>query len=133
MSSGKPYVREVSRTRWFFRHPRYLRYMARELSCIFIGAHAFVLIFGVRALANGEAAYASFLRALQTPVAVALLIVALAFSVYHSITWFNLTPKAMRLQVGEEFLPDAAISGAHYAGWALATLVVLYWSGVFQL
>ena len=37
---GKPYVREVSRYGWFFRSPRYLRYMAREVTCVFIGLHA---------------------------------------------------------------------------------------------
>ncbi|NJM11039.1 MAG: hypothetical protein HC889_03255 [Synechococcaceae cyanobacterium SM1_2_3] len=36
--STKPYVREVSKFDWYFKHPRYMRYMAREVTCIFIGA-----------------------------------------------------------------------------------------------
>jgi fumarate reductase subunit C len=41
------------------------------------------------------------------------------------VTWFNLTPKALPLQVGEEFVPDWIIAGAHYAGWAVVSVVIL--------
>ncbi|HSH06948.1 MAG TPA: hypothetical protein VLA41_04745 [Burkholderiales bacterium] len=127
----KPYVREVPRTLWFLRHPRYLRYMAREFSCLFIGAYTLMLVVGLKRLAEGPEAYAAFLQALATPGAIAFHIVALAFSAYHSITWFRLTPKALPVQLGEDFLPDRVIAGAHYAGWGLVSLVVLWLAGAF--
>ncbi len=129
--SRKPYLREVPKTRWFFRHPRYLRYMAREVTCIFIGAYTLLLVAGIERLSAGQAAYEAFLRALQGPAAVLFLIVALGFALYHTATWFNLTPKALPIQVGGEFLPDAAITGAHYLGWVLVSLAILYWAGAF--
>jgi len=58
-------------------------------------------------------------------------VLALIFSVYHSVTWFNLTPKALPLQRGETFVPDGAISGAHFAAWAVLSLVVLTLAGAF--
>ena len=127
----KPYLREVPRVRWFLRHPRYLRYMAREFSCLFIGAYTLMLVVGLRRLAEGPEAYAAFLAALATPGAILFHGFALAFSLYHSITWFKLTPKALPVQLGEDFLPDRVIAGAHYAGWALVSLVVLWLAGAF--
>jgi amidase len=54
---GKPYVREVSRYGWFFRSPRYLRYMAREVTCVFIGLHALILIVALMRLSEGREAW----------------------------------------------------------------------------
>ena len=42
-----------------------------------------------------------------------------------------MTPKAMPVQIGENFLPDAVIVGAHYAGWLVASVALLFLAGVF--
>jgi len=126
----KPYVREMT-WRWIVRHPRYVRYMAREFSCLFIGGWTLLMVWGLKQLAEGPAAWAAFLECLQSPASIVFHVLALAFAVYHSITWFNLTPKALPLQVGEEFVPDAAISGAHFGAWAVLSLAVLYLAGAF--
>ncbi len=128
--SRKPYVREIT-SEWIFRHPRYLRYMVREFSCLFIGAWTLLMVWGLKQLAQGPAAWAAFLECLKSPASVGFHVLALAFAAYHSITWFNLTPKALPLQIGEEFVPDAAIAGAHFAVWAALSLAVLYFAGAF--
>jgi fumarate reductase subunit C len=128
--SRKPYVRKMT-SEWIFRHPRYLRYMTREFSCLFIGAWTLMLVCALARLSEGPAAWAAFLEGLKNPLIVAFHLVALAFAVYHSITWFNLTPKALPLQLGEEFVPDGAISGAHFAGWGVVSLAILYLAGAF--
>ena len=127
----RPFVREVSRTRWFFRHPRYMRYMAREVTCIFIAIYTVILIVGLARLVQGPEAYSGFLQALRTPGSIVFHIVALVFSLYHSFTWFNLAPKAMPVRVGDSALPHGAIAGAHYVVWVLLTLLVLWLAGVF--
>lgn len=129
--SRKPYVREIPKFRWFFRHPRYLRYMAREVTCLFIGAYTLLLVAGVKSLSEGPAAWRAFLEGLQSPASIVFHVLALGFALYHSVTWFNLTPKALPVQIGEDFLPDAVISGAHYAGWGLLSLAVLALAGAF--
>ncbi|HEX5091659.1 MAG TPA: fumarate reductase subunit C [Burkholderiales bacterium] len=128
--SRRPYVREES-WRWVLRHPRYLRYMAREFSCLFIGAWTFLLIVGLKRLAEGPQAWEAFLAALRSPLSVTFHVVALAFAVYHSITWFNLTPKALPLQLGESFVPDRLVSGAHFLGWGVLSAAVLWLAGAF--
>ena len=126
-----PYVRTIPKVRWFLRQPRYIRYMTRELSCLFIGAYTLLLVWGLRELAQGPDAWRAFVECLASPASVAFHIVALAFSVYHSVTWFNLTPKALPVQTGEAFVPDAVISGAHYAAWGLLSVVILVLAGAF--
>lgn len=128
--SGKPYLRPIT-SEWIFRHPRYVRYMVREFSCLFIGGYTLLLVAGFKSLSDGRAAYEAFLECLRSPASIAFHVLALAFAAYHSFTWFNLTPKAMPLQLGEEFVPDAVIAGAHLAVWGVLTLAVLYFAGAF--
>ena len=126
-----PYVRTIPKVRWFLRHPRYVRYMAREFTCLFIGAYTLLMVWGLRELANGPAAWQGFLESLRSPASVAFHLVALGFALYHSITWFNLTPKALPVQIGVDFLPDRAISGAHYAAWVVLSVAILFLAGAF--
>ena len=126
----RPYVRRET-WRWIFRHPRYLRYMTRELSCLFIGGYTLLLVAGLKSLSEGRAAYEAFIEGLGSPASIVFHLLALGFAMYHSATWFNLTPKALPVQVGETFVPEGVISGAHYAAWAVLSLAVLYLAGVF--
>lgn len=127
--SRKPYERPIT-SEWIFRHPRYVRYMVREFSCLFIGGWTLLMVWGLKSLAEGPAAWAAFLELLRSPASIAFQLVALAFAAYHSVTWFNLTPKALPLQMGEEFAPDWIVAGAHYAVWAALSAAVLFLGGV---
>jgi fumarate reductase subunit C len=128
--SRQPYTRPIT-SEWIFRHPRYVRYMVREFSCLFIGGWTLLMVWGLKALSEGHTAWAAFLGLLKTPASMVFHLLTLAFAAYHSITWFNLTPKAMPLQVGEEFAPDWVISGAHFVAWAVLSAAVLWLAGAF--
>jgi fumarate reductase subunit C len=125
--SRKPYIREVSKTRWFLRQPRYLRYMAREVTCIFILLFTFQLICALANLAHGQESFQAFLHALRSPLGVLFNLAALVATVYHSMSWFDVTPQAMPIQRGEEFVPGNVIVGAHYGAWAVVSLIILIW------
>jgi len=129
--SRRPYVREVSRTAWFFKRPRYMRYMAREVTCIFIGIYTIILLVGIARLSDGQVVYEGYLAALRQPSSILFHVLALAFSLYNSFTWFNVAPKALPIQVGEEFLPDSVVAGGHYVVWVGLSLFILFWAGVF--
>jgi fumarate reductase subunit C len=129
--SRNPLIREVPPTSWFFRHPRYMRYMAREVTCIFIGAYCLLLVCGLQALSGGQARYEAFLLSLKSPGMILFQITALIAAVYHASTWFNATQKAMPLQIGEDFVDGNIISGAHYVAWVVLSFVILFLAGVF--
>lgn len=126
-----PYIRKIPKATWYLRQGRYVRYMARELTSLFIGLHTFLLVCALGALSAGKEAYDGFIGVLQTPYYMAFLVLTLLFAIYHSISWFNVTPQAMPIQKGEDFLPGGIIIGAHYGIWAMATIVVLFVAGVF--
>lgn len=127
--SRKPYRRRVSATSWWLAQPRYIRYMAREVSCVFIGAYTGVVVAGLVRLSQGAEAWNGFVAALQPPASVAFHLLALAFALYHTTTWFNVTPKAMPMQIGETRLPGNVTIGAHYAGWAVVSALILFLAG----
>lgn len=128
--SRRPYVQEVSPTAWFFKRPRYMRYMAREVTSIFIGIYTIILLVGLARLSEGQAQYEGFLAALRQPLSIVFHVLALAFSLYNSFTWFNVAPKALPIQVGEGFMPDSVVAGGHYVVWVLLSLFILFWAGV---
>ena len=59
--SRRPYVRDLSKTGWWLNQPRYVRYMAREISALFVGIYVLILMAGLLGLSQGEAAYEDFL------------------------------------------------------------------------
>jgi fumarate reductase subunit C len=62
---------------------------------------------------------------MRSPAFLALNTVALAFVLFHSVTWFNLAPKAMVVRLGGRRVPDALIAGANYAAWLVLSAGVL--------
>lgn len=127
----KPFVREIPRASWYLSRKADTLHMVHELTSLFIGIYALVLLWGLRSLAEGQAAYESFLEGLSNPIFLAFQWLALIFTLVHAQSWFALTPKAMPIQIGEDFVPGPLISGAHYLAWFLFSLLLLYFAGVF--
>jgi fumarate reductase subunit C len=127
--SRRPYVRKVERS-WWLSHPRYISYMVRELTSLFVGLYCALLAVGLVRLAQGHAAWDGFVAAFSSPLGVTFQLLCLAFAVYHSVTWFMLTPKAMPLMMKGEPVPGKFIVGAHYAAWAVVSIVVLIGAGI---
>jgi fumarate reductase subunit C len=123
--SRNPYVQRLPKTTWFFRQPRYMRYMAREVTCLFIFAYSLFLVWALLRLSQGPEAYEAFLAALRSPVGIVSHLVMLGVAIYHSISWFSVTPQAMRIQKGEDFVPGETIVRGHYIVWGVVSFVVL--------
>lgn len=125
------YVRPVSKTTWYFANSKYAIHVLNELTSIFIGLYALILLWGIGAVARGPAAYQAFLDSLTGPGTLSLVWLTTIVIFYHAIAWFKVTPKAMVVQKGEEFVPGSLIAGAHYLIWIALSLVVLFLAGVF--
>ncbi len=111
---------------WWARKWSYARFILRELSSVSVAAYAVVLILLVRAVGAGPAEYRAFMEVFQTPLSIGLSVVAFAFAVLHSVTWFNLAPKAMVIRVGKTVVPPAAIAGMNYAAWIVVSAAVAW-------
>lgn len=121
----RPYRRPISKLWWLERRPYFL-FLIRELTSVFVDAYCLFLLYALHQLGQGPAAYAALLELLRSPLSIGLHLIVLAFVLYHTITWFNLTPKIMVVPVGEEQLPSALVAGAVYTGWIVVSTVILW-------
>ena len=120
-TTSKEYIRPMPAT-WWLKRKTFFLFIVRELTCVFVGGYAlFLLILGMQR--DDPQAFAALL---DSPLAIALQIIALPMVLYHSITWFNLTPKVFVLWRGEERVSPILIAGAHYVAWIIASAAVLW-------
>jgi fumarate reductase subunit C len=117
------YRRRVS-VWWWLQKRSYAGFVLREISSVFVAFFALVALWQLRAVAQGPAAYEQFLARLKTPLFLALDTIAFLFVLFHAITWFNLTPKAMVVRMGGTRVPDWVIVGSNYAAWLVVSVVV---------
>lgn len=122
--SRRPYIRELSRKGWWLSQPRYIRYMMREISALFIGTYVLVLIVGLFQFSRGEAAYTAFLSAAGGTVGLVFALTTMIFAIYHTYTWFQVTPKAMPLMFAGKRVAGSIIVAAHWIVFALASAVL---------
>lgn len=111
---------------WWTRKRSYFVFVMRELSSLFIAWLVLYLLLFVRSVGRGEQAYEDFLGWAGSPWLVVLNLVAFAFVVLHTVTWFSLTPQAMVLDVGGRRVPAAAIVGAQYAGLVVVSAFIFW-------
>ena len=101
--------------------------MARELTAVFVLGYVIYLLLWLRQFGLGPEAYAAAIESGRSPLIIVMHVIALLGAMYHSITWFNLTPKIMPMYVGEDRLPDAmAAIMMGYLPWAGVTGIVMW-------
>lgn len=111
---------------WWVHKWAHIKFITRELTSVFVASYAIVLLFQIRALAQGPEAYANFLAWLKTPVSIVFHAIAFLFVVFHSITWFNLAPKALVLRLGNNRVPDMVIAALNYLAWGICSIVIAW-------
>ncbi len=112
---------------WFLSRAGYRRFMAREMTAFALAVLLVYLLYWLRAIGDGYTAYVRMVELTRNPLSVTVLGLVFGAVLYHSITWFNLTPKIMPMYVAEEKVPDlwaAIIMG--YLPCAAVSAVVLW-------
>jgi len=111
---------------WWLRRRSYLVFVLRELSCVFVAWFVVFLLLLARAVAAGEREYQRFLDLSANPWMLALNVVALCFVVFHTITWFALTPQAMVVRLRGRRVPGTWILVLNYLAWAAVSAVMAW-------
>ena len=120
-----PYRRPVPST-WWLHNRAYFLFMLRELTSVFIAAYLILLLILLYRLNAGRGAYESYLRFLGAPGMVTFHVIALAAALFHTVTWFNLTPKVLVVRVGARRVPAPIIAGVNYAAWVVLSALVAW-------
>ena len=109
-------------TGWWLKKKTYSLFMVRELTCIFVGGYALLLLILASQLGDEK----GFGDILTSPLLTGLQIIALPMVLYHTVTWLNLTPKVLVLWRGEERVNPLLIAGVHYLAWVVVSIVILW-------
>jgi len=119
------YRRRVS-VWWWLESWRYAKFVLRELTSLAVAYFCLIALWKISAIRQGAAAYARFLEHMTNPWFLFLNSLALLGVLYHTITWFNLSPKAMVIRLGGRRVPDNLIVAMNYAAW-IAISIFLAW------
>jgi len=111
---------------WWLRNPNYVRFMLREVSSVFIAVFLVILLVQLQRVAQGPEAYAAVLKTLRAPGWILFHVVALAFAIYHSVTWLNLTGVVQVVRFGEQQVPPRLVAAAGFVAWGVASLALLW-------
>ena len=125
-TTSKDYTRSMSPI-WWLKKKTYFLFMVRELSCVFVGGYALFLLVVATRLDDPQA----FAALLNSPLLIALQIIALPMILYHTVTWLNLTPKVMVVWRGEERVSPILIAGANYVAWFIVSIVILWIASLY--
>lgn len=114
-------------TYWWMRSWPYLKFILRELSSVFVAYFVVLALLLIRALIEGPESFARFQEWLRSPFLIVLNTISFFFVLFHTITWFNLAPKAMPpLRMRGRRVPDWLVALPNYAAW-LAVSTVVAW------
>ena len=129
----RPFIRPVAPATWYWQNRRYRAYMLRELTCVLVAVYCWLMLAGLVALASDQADHWNdYLAGQDHPGWFVFHAFALVyFSVFQSMAWFRLAPKAMPLQIGETMVPGPVIVAAHYIIWLMASALIFWKAGVF--
>ena len=119
------YRKRVS-TYWWLQRWEYLRFVLRELSSVFVAYFVWLTLFQIYRLSGGPQAYARFQDLLKNPMLIALNFVSFSFVVFHAVSWFNLSARAMVVRVGGKRIPGFLISGSNIVAWLVISAVVAW-------
>jgi fumarate reductase subunit C len=62
--------------------------------------------------------------AYTSPGYVVFSLICLVFAIYHSVTWLGISGLILNVPIGERSVPPRVVTGANYALWVVATIVV---------
>ena len=114
----RPYVRPM--TGWWRSNPFFMRYMVRELTALFVGAYALLLLVGLVCLTLGAPAWQAWRNAVGSAPGLVFNLASLLALIHHAWTWFEIMPKTMAPMVinGERLSAERI----QRTGWSVAAV-----------
>ena len=113
-------------TYWWLGKWAYVKFILRELTSVAVAWTVGLMLLQIYTLVRGGPTYDLFLQLMSQPWMIAINIFAFAFLLMHSITWFNLAPKAMAVRVHGKRIPAMLIAGPQYVAWLAISAIVVF-------
>ncbi|MEV0583204.1 hypothetical protein [Nonomuraea sp. NPDC050310] len=110
---------------WFLRKRAYTVFVARELTSVFVAWAIVFLILLLDAAVNGGD-FRAFAAFAAQPWVIGLNLLTLAATVFHTITFLNLAPKATVVRLDGWRVPAFLIQGGNHSLWVLVSAIVAF-------
>ena len=122
---SKEYLRPMPST-WWLRRKSYFLFMVRDLTCVAVGGYAALLLVLAASAHDQDSFHSVFLWLSTSRWSVALHAIALPLVLYHTITWFDLTSRAVVIWRGEERVSPVLIAGSNYVAWLVVSVLIAW-------
>lgn len=122
-SKRNKYVREI-KPNWWKKLDFYKMYILRESTALPTIWFCIVLLYGFLSLGNGTYE-TSFVAFLKNPLVIILSVITMAGVIFNTLTWFNLTPKALNLIHKNKRVAQSSIKGLMWIITIIASLLTL--------
>ncbi|GAA2894544.1 hypothetical protein [Nonomuraea rubra] len=109
---------------WFARTRNYTIFVLRELTSVFVAWSMVFLLMLVGAVLGGS--LDEFAALAARPWMIAINVVALGATAFHSVTFLNLAPKATVVRLDGYRLPAWMIQGGNHSLWLLVSAVIAF-------
>jgi fumarate reductase subunit C len=113
---------------WWTRNRHYFLYVVREFTSVPLALWMLWFLVEIKRAGDGPARYSPH----GSAAFVVFSLVVLLFALYHTITFFNLSGRIIRVNIFGRQLAPRLVSMAMFGAWAAASLVVgfvLIWFG----
>ena len=114
-TSQYPELRRRLTPGWWTANRHYAMYMVREWTSLFVAVYSLIFIYGLSLWATGSRA--NFLTFLKNPAIVGFSLVALAFTMYHAVTWFYLLGAISPIKLGRSKTKPGKHSSSTSYSW----------------
>ena len=105
---------------WWTRSRHYFLYVVREFTALPLAIWLLWLLVEIKRAGDGPARYSPH----GSAAFVVFSVIALAFSLYHSVTFLSLSGLIIRVKVFDRALPSRLIALAMFGAWAVASVVI---------
>jgi fumarate reductase subunit C len=113
-------------TYWWLGKWHYLKFVLRELSSIFVAYFVVITLLQIHSISRGPEAYARFEERMRNPLMIALDAISFLFVLFHTISWFNLAPRAIVARLRGKRIPEILIAGSNYVAWLVISASVAW-------
>jgi fumarate reductase subunit C len=111
---------------WWANRWIHFKFIARELTSVCVAIYSLLLLSFAGSLLDGPESFEAFVSTMQSPLFIVLHVLLLGGLLFHSITWFNLAPKAMVIKIGDRHIPGVFIALMNYVGWVVISVALIW-------
>ncbi|MEV4112886.1 hypothetical protein [Nonomuraea sp. NPDC049695] len=109
---------------WFARTRHYAFFVLRELTSVFVAWTIVFLLMFVDAVRTGS--LQEFAALAGRPWMIVINVLALAATVFHTVTFLNLAPKATVVRLDGWRVPAWMIQGGNHSAWVMISMLIAY-------